>query len=85
MAEIAYRYNGESLTVQFEDVFTQDRIAALGLPAGVAVTSQNVTESQLKNALAQHLDVNVNEFRDMYTELNPNGNATLRPNTTFGV
>lgn len=85
MADIAYRHDGNSESVPLEQVFTAERVAALGLPEGTVLTSQNVTEQQVKTALAQHLDVNANEFADSFVELNPNGNITVRPNTTFGA
>lgn len=77
-------YDGRTQDLAFEDVFPQDRYASIGIPEGTEVTSQSVTQQQVKTALAQHFDVGITEFDDHFVEINPNGNITVRPNTTFG-
>jgi hypothetical protein len=49
------------------------------------VSASNLNEDQIKAALSQHFDVGLGEFEDHYVEINPNGNITVRPNTTYGV
>jgi hypothetical protein len=85
MADVHVIYKGENKDVSFGDLFTAERRANFGMDPNVELSSRNVTEEQLKQALAQSLDVGIGELNDHYVELNPNGNATVRPNTTFGV
>lgn len=84
MATIHVVYDGRNDDLEFADVFRADRLAGLGIAEGTVVDSHNVTEAQVKNALAQNYDVAVAEFQDHYVELSANGNATVRPNTKFG-
>ena len=85
MAQVHVVYDGRNEDLEMGDVFRTDRLAALGIAEGTELSSRNVTETQVKNALSQYYDVAVSEFQDHYVELNPNGNVTVRPNTKFGV
>jgi predicted nucleotidyltransferase len=85
VADVHVVYNGRNQDISFEDLFTAERRAAVGIAGDQALDSSNVTESQLKQALSQYFDVGVGEFNDHFVELNPNKNATVRPNTPFGA
>jgi len=84
MAGIHVVYNGNTRDLTFEELFPQDRLAAIGFTGNEAPASSNLTEDQVKRALAQHFDVGVGEFGDHKVEMNPNGNITVRPDTPFG-
>jgi hypothetical protein len=85
MADVHVVYNGRNDDINLDELFTPERRASVGLAADTVLTSANVTEAQVKQALAQYYDVGVGEFRDFFVEINPNGNLTVRPNTVFGV
>jgi hypothetical protein len=84
MAKIHVVYNGHNDDLTFEQVFPQERFAGIGIPEGTVPSTATLTSDQVKTALAQHYDVGLGEFADHYVEMNPNGNITVRPNTTFG-
>jgi hypothetical protein len=79
------KYEGRSEDIEFDALFAQDRLASIGIPAGVVPTPQSVTQQQIKVALAQHFDRGLTEFDEMYVEVNPNGNITVRPEAVFGT
>ena len=83
MAKVHVVYNG-SHDLDFDTVFPQDRFANIGIPEGTIPSVTTLNSEQVKTALAQHFDVGLGEFRDHFVEMNPNGNITVRPNTTFG-
>ncbi len=85
MASVHVIYKGQTQDIEFDALFTAERRANMGIDPNAVLTASNVTEAQLKQALAQYFDVGLGEFNDHYVEMNPNGNATVRPNTTFGV
>ncbi len=85
MANVHLIYKGESHDFTFEELFNPQVRNTLGIAQDVFVDSSNVTENQLKQAVATYMDVNVSEFGDHKVELNPNGNATIRMDTPFGV
>ena len=85
MASVHVIYKGQTQDIEFDTLFTAERRANMGIDPNAVLTASNVTEAQLKQALAQFFDVGLGEFNDHYVEMNPNGNATVRPNTTFGV
>lgn len=78
------KYEGRSEDIEFDVLFPQDRRVSLGVAEGVDPTPQTVTQQQIRMALAQHFDRGLTEFDDMYVEVNPNGNITVRPEATFG-
>jgi hypothetical protein len=84
MAGVHVVYNGRNEDIAFEQLFTPERRAGVGIADGIVLSSSNVTEDQVKRALSQYYDVGVGEFDDHFVELNPNGNVTVRPNTPFG-
>lgn len=85
MATVHVVYNGRNETLELETVFPQERLGAIGIPEGTEVTVGNLSENNVKTALAQHFDVGVDVFEDHYVEINPKtSNITVRPNTTFG-
>ena len=84
MAKIHVVYRGEN-DMDFDTLFPPERFANIGIPAGTVPAVNTLTSEQVKSALAQHFDVGLGEFRDHYVEMNPNGNITVRPNTTFGM
>lgn len=84
MSEVYVLFRGQQKTFPFDEVFEPERYAAIGIPEDVDVNPSTVSPEQVKMALAQKFDVGVNEFQDNFVEINPNGNITVRPNTTFG-
>lgn len=85
MAAIHVVYDGRNEDLELEAVFPQERLAAIGVPEGTEITVGNLTETQVKTALAQHFDVGIDAFQDHYVEINPKSSSiTVRPNTTFG-
>lgn len=85
MSTVHVLYKGRTEDLEFEQVFPVGRFQAIGIPEGTTVSASNLTEGQIKAALSQHFDVGLGEFEDHYVEINPNGNVTVRPNTTYGV
>lgn len=87
MSSVHVIYSGRNEDITFDQLFTPERRASVGIADGnepVMLSSSNVTESQVKQALSQYYDVGAGEFQDHFVELNPNGNVTVRPNTPFG-
>lgn len=84
MSEVHVLFRGQQKSFLFDEVFEPDRYAAIGIPENMEVNSSTVTQEQVKMALAQKFDVGVGEFQDSFVEINPNGNITVRPDTTFG-
>ena len=85
MSGVHVVYNGRNDDLTFDQVFTPERRASVGIAEGTVLSSSNVTEDQMKRALSQYYDVGVGEFNDHFVELNPNGNVTVRPSTPFGM
>jgi len=84
MSKVHVVYSGRNEDLEFDQVFPAERLAAIGIQEGTVVNASNITEDQVKTALAQYYDVGLGEFEDHYVEINPNGNVTVRPNATFG-
>ena len=84
MSEVHVMYQGKQEDISFEDLFPAERYEAIGIAPGTEVIPSNVTDNQIRAALAQYYDVGLNEFSDQYIEKNPNGNITIRANTPFG-
>jgi len=81
MSSIHAMFNGRTEDVEFDDVFSQDRMESLGITSATPAT---LSPETVKTALAQHFDVGVTMFQDHYVEVNPNGNITVRPDAKFG-
>lgn len=77
-------YNNSSHDLDFEQVFPEHRHEAIGIQSGAEVSPHTVSETHIRNAVAQHFDVSNSEFADHFVEINPNGNITVRPKATFG-
>ena len=84
MPNIHVMYEGTH-DLGFEEVFTPERKTSIGLAEDAEITSRDLSNNQIKAALAQHFDVGVNEFDDHYVDIAPNGNITVRPSTPFGI
>lgn len=84
MSEVHVMYRGKQEDLSFGDLFPVERYEAIGIAPGTEVVPSNVTDNQIRAALAQYYDVGLNEFSDQYIEKNPNGNITIRANTPFG-
>lgn len=83
MSTIHVVYGGRNETLQFNDVFREDWLDRLGISQNPVPT--NLSHSQIKQALANFYDINVNEFEAHFVEINPNGNITVRPNAKWGT
>jgi hypothetical protein len=84
MSTIHVRYDGESHDLDFESLFTEDRLASIGVASVSDVNSNTVTSDNVKTAVSQHFDVGVGEFEDYQVEFHKNGNITVRPDAVFG-
>lgn len=85
MSTVHVVYDGRNEDIDLESLFPSERLTAIGVAEGTEISVGNLTEQQVKTALAQYYDVGANEFEDHYVELNSRtNNATVRPNTTFG-
>lgn len=82
MSTIHVVYNGRNEDLEFDHVFRQDRLETLGVQQNP--THNSITQDQVKRALANHYDVDIEEFEAHYVEINPNGNITVRPNAKWG-
>lgn len=81
MSEIHVAYKGQK-TFDFNDVFSTEALSVLGISG--TPTASTLSESQISDALARHMDVPRADFNDMYIERNANGNITVRPNAVWG-
>jgi hypothetical protein len=84
MSTIHVVYGGRNEDLEFDQVFRSDRLQTLGLSEGQIAAPNNITNEQVKRALANHYDVDQSEFEAHYVENNPNGNITVRPNAKWG-
>jgi hypothetical protein len=74
---MAKRRDGRTLHVRFEG--TSRDIPCRDLDLGTYSSDNDVRE-----ALANHLDIPVRKFRAYVIERHDNGNITVRPEATFG-
>lgn len=81
MSKVHVVYDGRNQDLDFDQVFPADRYQNL---TGSERVASGMTPQQVKEALARFFDASIDEFQDHYVEINPNGNITVRPNTTFG-
>lgn len=82
MPSLHVRHGGQSREIPFEDIFTAENLAAVGLNEGVestAMSSQNV-----KQICANWLDCPVSDFDQYEVDFHKNQNITLRPEAEFG-
>lgn len=84
MASVHIRYSGRTQEVDFENVFPEDRLAAIGIAHTVQVNSRNVSADNVKTAVAQYLDIGLGELDGYEVEFHKNGNITVRPDAVFG-
>ena len=84
MSTIHVRYDGESHDLDFESLFTSDRLASIGVASVDDVNTNTVTSENVKTAVSQHFDVSTSEFDDYQVEFSKNGNITVRPDAVFG-
>lgn len=77
-------YNGQSEDIPLEDLIPEGDRAGLGIAEDAEITTQNLTGDQIKRALANHYDQPLEEFNEMSVDYHKNGNATVRPQATFG-
>ena len=81
MPKVHVIYNGTK-DIDFEELF-RDSYNRLGIQPDTLLSSENLTEQQVKMALAQYFDVSLNEFEDHHVDFAPNRNITVRPHATF--
>jgi len=84
MSSVHVRYNGESQDIDFETLFTPDKLQAIGVTSVGDIDASRVTSVNVKTAVAQHFDVGITEFDDYQVEFHKNGNITVRPEAVFG-
>jgi len=81
MSTVHVRYSGNSQDIDFDDMFAQDRLASIGI---TDANPGRLSSDNVKNAVANFLDVSLAEFNDYEVEFNKNGNITVRPSAVFG-
>ena len=85
MSSVHVVFGGRNEALDFAEVFTAERLTAVGFPAGQEPSVSNLTESQVKTALSRYFDVGTEQFQPLYVELNSDtGNITVRPDAKFG-
>ena len=84
MATIHVKFQDRSNDFELSTLFPQGRLEALGVAENSAGDVQSLTDSQIKTAVADHLDVDLSEFDSYTVQRHTNGNATVRPDATFG-
>ena len=85
MASVHVVYRNENHTIDFEEMFPEERYQAIGISEGQEVTPATITEAQVKAAVAQHFEVGIGEFEDHFVEINSStSNITVRPEASFG-
>ncbi len=84
MSTVHIRHDGQSHDIDFDEVFPQDRLASIGIEDNTEVNPHNLTQENVKTAVAQYLDVGISEFDDHQVEFSKNGNITIRPDAVFG-
>jgi len=83
MSDVHVIYDGRTLTFDFDELFSEDRLAGIGVTPGTSVAPDNVTPEQIKTALAMELDVG----RGMFNSYNVSvyeGKIDVRPEAVFG-
>lgn len=84
MSTVHVVYDGRNQDLDLNEIFPEDRLESIGVAPGTDINSGNLTEQQVRVAVAQHYDIALEDLSDHYVEFSPNGNITVRPNTTFG-
>lgn len=85
MATVHVVFGGRNETLDFAEVFTPERLAAIGFPEGQPPTVSNLTEGQVKTALSRYFDVDSQQLQAHFVELNSDtGNITVRPGAKWG-
>ena len=84
MATIHVVYGGRNKTLEFDQVFREDRLRSLGLKT--IPNANSITASLVKRALSEHYDVSEEEFDSHFIEINQqSGNVTVRPEAKWGA
>jgi len=84
MATVHVKFRNQSQDFDLTTLFPQGRLQALGVAEGAADNVQDLSDTQIKTAVSDHLDVALSEFSDYTIERHANGNATVRPDAEFG-
>lgn len=84
MSSIHIRYDGQTYEEDFEEVFREDRLESIGISNASLVNSQNVSADNVKTAVAEFLDIDIDELVDYEVEFHKNSNITVRPSAVFG-
>ena len=79
MAVLHVKFRGESHDIQTSEIFAEDRLAVLGISEEDALT-----DTQVKQALANWFDAAIADFNSYEIERHTNGNMTVRPQAVFG-
>jgi hypothetical protein len=74
-------YQGRGRDLEFGTIFSNSSRASMGEGN---ITVDNVTETQMRRALANHFDVRIDEFNDHVVEKMENGDISVHPSPTFG-
>jgi hypothetical protein len=82
MSTIHVLYDGNNRDFDFSDVINPETAAQVGIPVGA--TSSNITEAQMKTAVARHMDISRDLLETYTVAFEKNGNVTVRPEATFG-
>jgi hypothetical protein len=82
MPSLHVRHGGTSREIPFEQIFTADNMAAVGLNEGIQSTA--LSSENVKQITANFLDVPVSDFDAYEVDFHKNQNITLRPEAEFG-
>ena len=83
MPSLHVRHGGTSREIPFDQIFTPENLAAVGLNEGVQSTA--LSSSDVKRVTANFLDVPLADFEAYEVDFHKNLNITLRPEAEFGL
>jgi len=81
MSTVHVFIDGQSRDFDFDTLFSSYRQQSMGI---TSATSQSVTASQVKDVIAQELDINPDNLSNYDVEFEKNGNINVHPEATFG-
>ena len=82
MSTLHVRYDGQSHDIDFNDIFTPERLEGIGFTG--EFSGNALSADQVKLAFAQDRDIAMSELDDFQVEYHKNGSITLRPDAVFG-
>jgi hypothetical protein len=81
MSTVHVFIDGESRDFEFDTLFSSYRQESMGINSA---TAQTVSSSQVKDVIAQELDLNPDILLNYDVEFEKNGNINVHPEAHFG-